>query len=250
MDAATLKCPNCGAPSRDADTQCAHCGSRLAKTACPSCFGLIFAGSKHCPHCGAKTERAEQEQAKPLACPRCGIDLRRVTLGAVNLHECPQCEGLWLDVETFNAICADREKQAAVIGDAPAPAIDPRDFTLSEIRYVRCCACGVLMNRVNFAKQSGVIVDICKAHGVWFDREELRRIVEFIRAGGLDKSRERDREQWEAERRRLEAARSRTAASIGSVPATPRSTSWNAIDLADASVFVGRVLWDLFDSHS
>lgn len=251
MDAATLNCPMCGAPSRDAATQCAHCGARLAKTACPSCFGLIFAGAKHCQHCGTAVARLEREQANPLACPRCRAELQGAALGSVALHECPKCNGMWLDAGTFNAICADREKQAAVIGDTPSPVIDRRDFALDSIRYVGCCVCGVMMNRINFARQSGVIVDVCKPHGLWFDREELRRIVEFIRGGGLEKSRERDRERWEAERRRLEAARSKPAAgAFGPLSSDPRGSFDGPIDAADVVVFLGRVVWDLFDSHS
>ena len=47
------------------------------------------------------------------------------------------------------------------------------------------------MNRVNLARCSGVIVDICRAHGTWFDREELSRIVEFYTrwAGSLARER-------------------------------------------------------------
>ncbi len=51
------------------------------------------------------------------------------------------------------------------------------------------------MNRVNFAHCSGVIVDVCKEHGTWFDADELRRIVEFIRAGGLVTTRAREKQQ-------------------------------------------------------
>jgi len=32
-------------------------------------------------------------------------------------------------------------------------------------------------------------VDVCREHGTWFDKDELRRIVEFIRAGGLEQAR-------------------------------------------------------------
>jgi Zn-finger nucleic acid-binding protein len=42
------------------------------------------------------------------------------------------------------------------------------------------------MNRVNFGKRSGVIVDVCKEHGVWFDRGELTQAIEFVAKGGLD----------------------------------------------------------------
>ena len=59
------------------------------------------------------------------------------------------------------------------------------------------------MNRMNFTHESGVILDVCKLHGLWFDRDELRRIVEFIRSGGLENSRERDVEEWKAEQRKL-----------------------------------------------
>jgi hypothetical protein len=63
------------------------------------------------------------------------------------------------------------------------------------------------MNRVNFAHCSQVILDVCKAHGAWFDKDKLRRTVEFIRAGGMEKARDYQVAQMEDERRRLEAAR-------------------------------------------
>jgi len=63
------------------------------------------------------------------------------------------------------------------------------------------------MNRVNFAHCSGVIVDACKKHGVWFDRDELSRIVEFIRSGGLELSRNKEKTALEEERRRLQQDR-------------------------------------------
>ncbi|MGH9743717.1 MAG: hypothetical protein ACRD51_15340, partial [Candidatus Acidiferrum sp.] len=64
-----------------------------------------------------------------------------------------------------------------------------------------------LMNRVNFAHCSHVIVDVCKAHGTWFDKDELRRTVEFIRAGGLEKARDQQLQQIKDEQRRLDFAR-------------------------------------------
>jgi Zn-finger nucleic acid-binding protein len=59
------------------------------------------------------------------------------------------------------------------------------------------------MNRINFARFSGVIVDVCKGHGTWFDRDELSRIVEFIHDGGLDAARIKEKTELEEERRRL-----------------------------------------------
>ena len=64
------------------------------------------------------------------------------------------------------------------------------------------------MTRTNFARYSGVIIDVCHLHGIWFDANELQRIVKFIQEGGLDLARTREQEALTEERRRLEAARS------------------------------------------
>jgi Zn-finger nucleic acid-binding protein len=61
------------------------------------------------------------------------------------------------------------------------------------------------MNRNNFAKVSGVIIDTCKSHGVWFDANELPQVIEFIRKGGLDYSRQKEKASLENERARLNA---------------------------------------------
>ena len=41
------------------------------------------------------------------------------------------------------------------------------------------------MNRRNYGYASGAIVDFCRAHGIWFDADELPRILDFIEQGGL-----------------------------------------------------------------
>lgn len=203
MEASTLNCSMCGAPCASAAAACEHCGARLATVACPSCFGMIFNGSKFCQHCGTKIERPVENGATSRLCPRCREPLNAVVLGSAKAQECARCSGLWIDTATFNEICADREKQTAVIGE-DSELLPPKLAypSLDSIHYVPCPVCAKLMNRVNFARVSGVILDICKADGVWFDCEELRRIVEFIRAGGLETSREHEHEEWEAAKRK------------------------------------------------
>lgn len=246
MEAGTLNCPMCGAPAASDAALCAHCGARLATVACPSCFGMIFAGSKFCQHCGAKVERTGEDESTPRPCPRCHTALDAVALGATKVHECRKCEGLWIDTETFNAICADRDKQAAVLGVLPAtPAAPPLAFHMEEAFYIPCPVCGKLMNRVNFAHGSGIILDICKADGVWFDRDELRKIVEFIRAGGLEKSRQMDMQQWEEEKR----AHADRIGSVGAPTLDMNSMEIPAPSNADAAAdflaFAAKCIWHL-----
>jgi Zn-finger nucleic acid-binding protein len=126
-----------------------------------------------------------------------------VVVGTTNLRECPKCEGIWADTDSLQKICADREQQAAVLGTASTQPVDTR--ALENIRYVPCPVCSKLMNRVMFARCSGVVVDVCKAHGTWFDKDELRRIVEFIRSGGMDAARADEIEELERKRRELRA---------------------------------------------
>ncbi len=209
MAAETLNCPMCGAPAASDSSRCEHCGARLATVACPSCFGMMFLGAKFCSHCGARADRTEVNPATPQRCPRCRVNLELVSVGPMKLKECPRCEGIWADASSLEQICADREKQAAVLG-LPGPAPDPAENAIEPVRYVPCPVCGKLMNRVNFARCSHVVVDVCKAHGTWFDRDELRRIVEFIRAGGLEVARAKEIEELEDQRRQLEQTHART----------------------------------------
>src|SRR5215208_2706519 len=206
MDATTLNCPTCGAAASTGATECAFCRARLATVACPSCFGLVFAGSRHCAHCGARAERTVRD-AEPRRCPRACGEMRRVSLGATELLECERCAGVWVDGPTFQRLCAEGERQAAVLAAGPhaARGEGARADTGQRVRYSPCPECGKVMNRVNFARFSGVIVDECKQHGVWFDEDELRRVVEFIRSGGVDRARAKEREALAEERRRLRA---------------------------------------------
>ena len=238
MDAATLNCPMCGASAATDATRCEHCQARLATVACPSCFGMLFLGSKFCPHCGEKAARLAETDDLQRQCPSCHIDLQALALGASKVHECPQCSGLWVDVETFQQICADRDRQAAVLGGATPDPLAAPQLTLDEVRYRPCPVCHKLMNRLNFSERSGVIIDICRGHGSWFDRDELRRIVEFIRAGGLEAARARDLQHWETEKRKH---RPTPVASIDNPYGTgiPSSTVW---DLSDVLGWIGRAI--------
>lgn len=211
MPTETLKCPMCGAPAPAESTRCDHCGTPLATVACPSCFATIFIGAKFCSHCGARADRGESAGPDSLTCPRCRASMKAVVVGGAGLSECPRCGGIWADTSSFQQICADRERQSAVLGMAselPAAGTGAAEL----VRYVPCPRCRKLMNRLNFARCSGVVVDACKAHGTWFDRDELRRIVEFVRGGGLDVARTREIADLEERKRELEVAEAARAA--------------------------------------
>ena len=189
MPTGALHCPNCGAASTGDARRCAYCGTRLATVQCAACFGLVFFGSRFCPHCGAEIAGKRPVDLEKLFCPRCRSSsspakkplMEPVVLRDVALDECPDCCGVWVDRPTFRRICVSAVVQADVI-HALGPS---RGSTERTVRYLRCPLCNEQMARRNYARRSGVIVDFCATHGLWFDREELRRVVEFIRTGGL-----------------------------------------------------------------
>ena len=47
------------------------------------------------------------------------------------------------------------------------------------------------MQRRNYATASGVVIDICKEHGIWFNIKELDAILKYIRSGQLLKNQEK-----------------------------------------------------------
>src|SRR5258708_21598577 len=165
MPLETLNCPMCGAPASTDATSCEHCGARLATVACPSCFGMMFLGARFCSHCGARMDRKEIDQAKAVTCPRCRTEMKAVLIGTADLSEYRRCEGLWAGTATVEQICADREKQAAILGMPPVLSPAESGAIEDKVRYLACPECHQLMNRINFGRFSNVIVDVCKGHG-------------------------------------------------------------------------------------
>ncbi len=204
MNIEALNCPNCGAGVSSDAAQCEFCDTRLKTMACPKCLGLMFLGSVHCPKCGAKAVQTEIKTEENAGnCPRCKVRLNLMNIEEIVLRECRKCDGLWADAQTFEDICASRENQTSVLSwiSNRQPAAENKFF--DKISYVPCPDCKQLMNRSNFAHSSGVIVDICKQHGVWFDVEELPHIIEFIKKGGLDHARQKEKLEISEQMKRL-----------------------------------------------
>ena len=85
----------------------------------------MFIGSKHCPRCGAAAAETVAADLPTLKCPRCRVEMQSLVIGATQVRECAQCEGLWVDVTSFERICADREQQAVMLGTASLTPVHP-----------------------------------------------------------------------------------------------------------------------------
>ncbi len=123
-----------------------------------------------------------------LPCPRCSALLEPAS-GATGLV-CTSCRGIFVFRAALDAVLAEsaalggatsyRQAARASAPDAPrgSGAFEP------SVRYLQGPTCKTTMNRQNFLKRSGVIVDVCLHHGTWFDDDEARRAGAFVAAGG------------------------------------------------------------------
>lgn len=138
--------------------------------------------------------------------------MREVEIGDAAMLECERCRAVWIDAATFEHICANHEVQGAVLHQGPAQT---RVDAQGEVRYRKCVACGTTMNRLNFGRISGTIVDVCRGHGTFLDAGELHRVVRFIQEGGLDRARQRQIDDLKEQEQRLRQAQAMRPAAGG-----------------------------------
>ena len=197
-----LKCGRCGGTLALDAAKCAYCDGEITleerglSGVCPVCFARLLAGARFCMECGiAIAPQALRAVAEGTACPRCRSAMRSRTVGSTSLVECTNCGGLWVAQQDLERICekADEEElvSRALAGSQPAHPVDPTRGPT----YLPCPTCSDLMVRRNFGGSSGILIDVCRGHGVWLDHRELERILEFVRKGGLMQARAREVER-------------------------------------------------------
>jgi Zn-finger nucleic acid-binding protein len=183
----------------------------------------MFDGAAFCSNCGAGRARDLDAAAAPLTCPGCKGTMSLLRCGSAEMFECSKCDGLWVDAATFERLCASSDEQAAVLHQFSTPGT----VKAAAVRYRKCARCPQLMNRVNFARLSGVIVDACRGHGTYLDAGELHRIVKFIQSGGLVRARQRQVEELKELERRVVDAERRAARQRGPSEIPSASAEWS-----------------------
>jgi Zn-finger nucleic acid-binding protein len=186
---------------------------------CSNCKAPLPPGSQVCDYCGNRTDIDLQgihhytthDLDSPRSCPRCNVKLKTVNLtsqGRFLIERCGTCHGLFFDPGELEALLEatvtnvfeiDRERLNAVSNDR-RPDQHP-------IAYIKCPVCSELMHRVNFGAKSGVIVDRCRAHGIWLDGGELRQLFEWMKLGGHLLEQQRKEEQRKEAEKREQAER-------------------------------------------
>lgn len=231
-DAAVVRCSSCGGPRQSGVTACTFCGAdftvheRDLHTICPSCMARIMDRARFCHNCGTRiVVQGKSGAVTEHPCPACGkerhLDSRTLGEPPIGILECRVCAGLWIGSEIFEMLTARVKEEAAnlVAGlpGAPKRVAGEGAGRQRGPLYRRCPRCGNMMARRNYARRSGVIVDSCHEHGIWFDAGELHALLQWIRRGGLKKAEQLQQREAEFAARRARRAPSRIDRMAGQV---------------------------------
>lgn len=219
---------------------------------CSNCSAPLLPDTIRCEYCGSRNDvdlkgihyYTTHETESERACPRCSISLQTIDLkinGRFFIERCNQCLGLFFDPGELDALLDAAVTNVFVIDRGRLEQIGSSGPSASyPVGYIKCPVCSKVMNRVNFGARSGVIVDVCKDHGVWLDGGELRQLFEWMKAGGklLDQERreQRRKDEEHEQHRRQPQAPVGTASDFDSVGGILKQQDPDLLDLLVAAV--------------
>lgn len=193
-EASVIHCAACGASREEGERACKYCGSDFTiheldlHTVCPSCLARVSDRARFCHHCAAplSVESVAGDEV-PLRCPACEdrqlVTRRLESIGTPAL-ECPVCAGMWIGLESFHDLLTQeaRGSSGESVSHRKTSGRSP-----SAKRYRPCPVCRELMIPRHFGKgKSGIVLDVCGEHGLWFDCDELSHLIAWMRSGGLE----------------------------------------------------------------
>jgi Zn-finger nucleic acid-binding protein len=193
-EASVIHCSACGASRESGERACKYCGSDFTiheldlNTVCPGCLARVSDRARFCHHCASPLSvEAVAGEEQPFHCPACEdrqLVSRRLESIETSSLECQVCAGLWIGLESFHDLLALEAR--GNVGESVShrrPTTDPSKAK----RYRACPLCRQLMMPRHMGKgRSGIILDVCGEHGLWFDCDELSHLIAWMRNGGLE----------------------------------------------------------------
>jgi Zn-finger nucleic acid-binding protein len=179
MTGHSVLCPQCGGPLP------VHAARQTVT--CPFCHVAVAPPPEVIERVVDRVivQKAEGDSGS-LHCTRCATALMQVTSNGIVLSGCRGCGGLWLDNAAVERLMKvrdeDLERQAArMVGIFAGLPADVRHAAIA------CPLCASPLRRVE-VPDTIHSVDVCDAHGTWFDHGELPMFISVFatrRAGEL-----------------------------------------------------------------
>lgn len=163
---------------------------------CQSCSAPLLPNTQYCSYCGVRNDvdlqgkhdyRVVTRQSQRI-CPECNTAMQTIALDMqppLQIERCESCFGLFFDPGEVEALLEKVVAPVFSINRQWLGNINQDRYQRNKpVKYLECPVCLNIMNRVAFGHRSGVVVDQCKAHGVWLDGGEITHLLEWKRAGG------------------------------------------------------------------
>mgnify|MGYP002078480190 CR=1 FL=1 len=115
-----------------------------------------------------------------MACPRCRVALFVGATPAGPMHGCGSCGGVWLDSSASQRLTQALCDQTIALADQLAQAAPGVGHSAG----ASCPLCSAQLRATRISRAQ-VEIDICPAHGAWFDRNELQTVA---RAFAVDRA--------------------------------------------------------------
>jgi Zn-finger nucleic acid-binding protein len=116
------------------------------------------------------------EEAR-LRCPRCATGMPERRIGPGVAAGCRSCGGLWLDTAIVDRLRAARDEELESALRKPFGVVLVMGPTPNRTARISCPECAGPMRWVEIP-DSPHGVDVCDAHGTWFDARELAAFLE------------------------------------------------------------------------
>lgn len=108
-----------------------------------------------------------------MECPACKSELIILEFNQIEIDYCSDCSGIWLDsgeLELLSGTSLHVELMKQF-----QPAEDIKEASRN------CPICRKNMSKYFFGTSKDLLIDICpNEHGIWFDNNELVKVVAFV----------------------------------------------------------------------
>ena len=159
-----------------------------------------------CMYCGGRLIEQEKREIT-IRCPVCNINMDKGDQAGITLDNCSSCGGTWYDRSELEQLLRKskddlekvEEQPASKDPEEPSPSlgfsrqerdaffrsgrtgnVSRRAVRQSKSVYRKCPHCQSMMNRVNYLQKTGVVVDVCRQHGIFLDEGEFDALYAFI----------------------------------------------------------------------
>lgn len=124
-----------------------------------------------------------------MQCPKCNVELEASQYRGIGVEECPNCEGMWLDIDELDQVedkvLEDDQLKGKVI------------FTSSPTD-LQCPECGSALRRFKY-RLHDLQLEVCEnQHGYWLDKDEEKKILKLMKERKKDMHRKiKAEEEWD-----------------------------------------------------